>query len=109
MTQNVIKLLEEIRDDLRALRQESRAADRFLVSRTEAARRLGVRKAKIADLIASGRLQTTKDGGRDKIHVDSLKRLSESGDLAPKPRRRTRGRTRPPADDDQSIVWPPKG
>ncbi|AKU90774.1 hypothetical protein AKJ08_1161 [Vulgatibacter incomptus] len=78
----------------------------MLVSQAEAAKKLGVRKERISQLVKDGKIQLVETGGRPKISVDQIERLAASGDLAPK--RRGRPRKKPVGSNLGSILdWRP--
>lgn len=81
MDEKVIAELRAIREELRALRLEmksGRVSVSALVTRKEAARRLGVGPTKLRALIDSGVVMTTPLGRRRMVAVSEIERVAKT-------------------------------
>lgn len=78
-----------------------------LLSQTEAAKRVGVRKERIAALMRSGKLPTVRVGQWEKVTLEALRALVASGDLNAAPRRgRPRKKKASTEPQEEMPIWP---
>lgn len=103
-----LSLLQQLLEEIRGLKTmlSKPSSPLLLLSKAEAAKRLGVRTEKVNALIRMGKLPTVKAGKRERISTDALERLIESGDLSTE----RRGRPREPKPSSSSLaempIWP---
>jgi hypothetical protein len=82
---------EELRAALAPLLRQLGKIDRRLLSKREAARRLGVdRNATLRDLIDRGEVRTVVFAGRVKIPASEIERIEQGGDRVVQPARAER-------------------
>lgn len=85
MSDDVTALLEEIRDELRALRAQTASGARGLLSVRAAALELGIDRAILSREISAGRVRVVPYGAGERIPRAEVDRLSREG-IAPPPR-----------------------
>lgn len=86
----ISSILTELLAELRRIRQALERSERELLSITAAAKRLGVSKTTLAELVARGRVASVPVGKRARISRAEIERLSREG----LPRLDARGRPR---------------
>lgn len=98
-------LLRELFAEMRALRRAVTDADRQLMSRAAAARRLGVRRQDIYDWVAKGTIRSVPgQGGRPMIPQSEMERLGREGLPQPVRRGRPRGVAPPVESEEEKIL-----
>lgn len=77
--------------------------EKLLISKSEAAKRLGVSSDRVAALVACGKLPSVAIGKREKIRPKDLEALIEKGDLNPPRPGRPRAAWKAPASTKMPI------
>lgn len=99
--QAMLDELKAIRQELAAMRRQTTASTRSLLSRTEAARMLGIDRHRLGRLMKAGLIRATQDGGRLRIAREEVDRVARDG--IPREPGRV-GRPRKPLHDVSAAI-----